>query len=183
MTSLAPAPRQPVLDVRGRGPVAAVPANVNKQYLSVPFDQLIAQQSLLRVQLQLDRCQQLDIVTSAYHYRSSSSRLSTSDRCGIESMRRATCSLLTASTFSVWRKRGTRTLTMFQPHHIRALQSIDSFKAALKTYLFDCSSLNPAETVRQSSTVWLTRALVTSLSCYGALEIVGLLLLFCTTLS
>jgi len=25
------------------------------------------------------------------------------------------------------------------PHHIRALQSIDSFKAALKTYLFDCS--------------------------------------------
>ena len=33
-----------------------------------------------------------------------------------------------------------------------------------------------AETVWQSSTVWLTRALVTSLSCYGALEIVGLLL-------
>jgi len=41
------------------------------------------------------------------------------------------------------------TLTMFQsdgfrgtnrlPHHIRAVQSIDSFKAALKTYLFDCS--------------------------------------------
>jgi len=27
------------------------------------------------------------------------------------------------------------------PHHIRALQSIDSFKAALKTYLFDCSRL------------------------------------------
>jgi len=25
------------------------------------------------------------------------------------------------------------------PHHIRALQSIDSFKVALKTYLFDCS--------------------------------------------
>jgi len=25
------------------------------------------------------------------------------------------------------------------PHHIRALQSIDAFKAALKTYLFDCS--------------------------------------------
>jgi len=25
------------------------------------------------------------------------------------------------------------------PHHIRALQSIDSFSAALKTYLFDCS--------------------------------------------
>jgi len=25
------------------------------------------------------------------------------------------------------------------PHHIRALPSIDSFKAALKTYLFDCS--------------------------------------------
>jgi len=28
------------------------------------------------------------------------------------------------------------------PHHICALQSIDSFKAALKTYLFDCSWLN-----------------------------------------
>jgi len=27
-------------------------------------------------------------------------------------------------------------------HHIRALQLIDSFKAALKTYLFDCSWLN-----------------------------------------
>jgi len=25
------------------------------------------------------------------------------------------------------------------PHHIRALQSIDSFKAELETYLFDCS--------------------------------------------
>jgi len=25
------------------------------------------------------------------------------------------------------------------PHHIRALQSIDFFRAALKTYLFDCS--------------------------------------------
>ena len=62
-------------------------------------------------------------------------------------------------------------------NHIRALQSIDSFKAALKTYLFDCSWPNPAETVWQSSTVWLTRALVTSLSCYGALEIVGRLLL------
>jgi len=101
MTSLAAAPRQPALDVRGRGSVAAVPANVNKQYLSVPFDQLIAQQSLFRVWLQLDRCQQLDSVTLAYHYRSSSSRLSTSDRCGIKSTRRATCSLLTASTFSV----------------------------------------------------------------------------------
>jgi len=37
--------------------------------------------------------------------------------------------------------------------------------------------LTAAETMRQSSTVWLTRALVMSLSCYGALEIVGLLLL------
>ena len=45
------------LDVRGRGPVAAAQANVNKQYSSVPFDQLIAQQSLLRVSLQPDRCQ------------------------------------------------------------------------------------------------------------------------------
>ena len=27
------------------------------------------------------------------------------------------------------------------PHHIRALQSIDRFKVALKTYLFDCSWL------------------------------------------
>jgi len=59
--------------MRGRGPAAAAPANVNKQYLSVPFDQLIAQQSLLRVLFQLDRCQQLDSVTSAYHYHSSSS--------------------------------------------------------------------------------------------------------------
>ena len=63
------------------------------------------------------------------------------------------------------------------PHHIRALQSIDSFKVAPKTYLFDCLWLNTAETVWQSSTAWLTRALVTSLTCYGALEIVGLLLL------
>ena len=118
------------LDVRGRGPVAAAQANVNKQYSSVPFDQLIAQQSLLRVSLQPDRCQQLDSVASAYHYRSSSSRLSTSDRCGINSTRRATCSPFTASTFSVWRKGGSRTLTML--HHIRALQSIDSFKVALK---------------------------------------------------
>ena len=79
-------------------PVAAAPASVNKQYWSVLFDQLIAQQSLLRVSLQPDRCQQLDSVTSAYHYRSSSSRLLTLDRCGIKSMRRATCSPFTAST-------------------------------------------------------------------------------------
>ena len=72
-------PRQPAPDVRGRGPVAAVLANVNKQYWSALFDQLIVQQSLPRVSFQLDRCQQLDSVTSAYHYRSSSSRLSTPD--------------------------------------------------------------------------------------------------------
>jgi len=93
MTSLAAAPRQPALDVRGRGPVAAATANVNKRYLSVLFDQLIAQQSLRRAQLQLDRCQQLDSATSAFHYHSSSSRLSTSDRFGIKSMRRAICSV------------------------------------------------------------------------------------------
>jgi len=98
MTSLAAVPRQPALDVRGRGPVAAVPANVNKQYWSTLFDQPIVQQSLPRVSFQLDRCQQLDSVTLAYHYRSSSSRLSTPDRCGIKSTRRATCSPFTAST-------------------------------------------------------------------------------------
>jgi len=48
--------------------VAAVPASVNKQYWSVLFDQLIAQQSLPRMSFQLDRCQQLDSVT-AYHSR------------------------------------------------------------------------------------------------------------------
>jgi len=37
--------------------------------------------------------------------------------------------------------------------------------------------LTAAETMRQSSTVWLPRALVTSSSCYGALEIVWILLL------
>ena len=42
MTSLAVVPRQPALDVRGRGPVAAVPANVNKQYWSTLFDQPIS---------------------------------------------------------------------------------------------------------------------------------------------
>jgi len=64
------------------------------------------------------------------------------------------------------------------PHHIHALQSIDSFKAALKTYLFARDwILTAAETMWQSSTVWLPRALVTSSSCYGALEIVWLLLL------
>ena len=120
MTSLAAVPRQLALDVRGRGPVAAVPADVNKQYWSALFDQLIVQQSLPRVSFQLDRCQQLDSVTSAYHYRSSSSRLSTPDRCGIKSTRRAPCA----------RHR----------HHIRALQLIDTFKVALKTlYLFDSS--------------------------------------------
>ena len=61
-------------------------------------DQLIVQQSLPRVSFQLDRCQQLNSVTLAYHYRSSSSRLSTPDRCGIKSTRRATCSPFTAST-------------------------------------------------------------------------------------
>jgi len=35
MTSLAAVPRQPALDVRGRGPVASAPASVNKQYWSV----------------------------------------------------------------------------------------------------------------------------------------------------
>ena len=64
MTSLAAVPRQPALDVRGRGPVAAVPANVNKQYWSALFDQLIAQQSLPRVSFQLDRCQQLESTAS-----------------------------------------------------------------------------------------------------------------------
>jgi len=51
-----------------------------------------------------------------------------------------------------------------------ALQSIDSFKTALKTYLFDCSWLHPAERVRQS---------VDARPCnvFVALEIVGLLLL------
>jgi len=37
--------------------------------------------------------------------------------------------------------------------------------------------LTAAETMRQSSTVWLPGALVTSSSCYGAIEIVWLLLL------
>jgi len=37
--------------------------------------------------------------------------------------------------------------------------------------------LTAAQTMRQSSTVWLLRALVTSSSCYGVLEIVWLLLL------
>ena len=60
MTSLAAVPRQPALDMKGRGPVAAVPANVNKQHWSILFDQLIVQQSLPRVSFQLDRCQQLD---------------------------------------------------------------------------------------------------------------------------
>ena len=112
-TSLAAVPRQPALDVRGRGPVAAVPANVNKQYWSALFDQLIVQQYLLRVSFQLDRCQQLDSVTSTYHYRSSSSRLSTPDRCGIKSTR----------TDHHSRHR----------HHIHALLLIDTFKVALKT--------------------------------------------------
>ena len=108
MTSLAAVPRQP--------------ANVNKQYWSTLFDQPIVQQSLPRVSFQLDRCQQLDSVTLAYHYRSSSSRLSTPDSCGIKSTRRATCSPFT------------------HRHHICALLLIDTFKVALKTlYLFDSS--------------------------------------------
>jgi len=70
------------------------------------------------------------------------------------------------------------------PHHIRALQSIDSFKAALKTYLFDCLWLNTyCCRYCESSTIWLTRTLAMSLLCYGTLEIVGLLLLLLLTLS
>jgi len=47
----------------------------------------------------------------------------------------------------------------------------------LPVWLLVTELLTAAETMRQSSTVWLTCALVMSSSCYGALEIVGLLLL------
>jgi len=107
------------------------------------------------VSFQLDRCQQLDSVTSAYHYRSSSSCLLTS----VRSLRNKVDATSNLDTI----------------HGIDITSAPFSWSTPLKSHRRLCTCLTArdwtaVETVWHSSTGWLTRALVMSSTCYGALE-------------
>ena len=74
------------------------------------------------------------------------------------------------------------TSDLFTIHGIDITSALFCWSTRLKSHWRLCPCLTPpdwtpAETVWHSSTGWLTRALVMSSTCYGALEIVGLLLL------